>query len=145
MANLPAQSFSSHTKWSPPFHFFLTPILLLNLLYRGRILMRELSFDALWSVVVASALLVAAFLIRIYSLKVQDRLIRLEERLRMKELLAPALYQRALQLTEAQLVALRFASDGELAERVSEALDQNLQPKQIKERVKTWRPDHFRV
>ena len=107
--------------------------------------MRELSFDALWSVVVASALLVAVFLIRIYSLKVQDRLIRLEERLRMKELLAPALYQRALQLTEAQLVALRFASDGELAERVSEALDQNLQPKQIKERVKTWRPDHFRV
>ncbi|MBL8212368.1 MAG: hypothetical protein JNK87_16755 [Bryobacterales bacterium] len=145
MANQPAQSFSSHTKWSPPFHFFLTPILFFNVLYQGRILMRDLSFDAMWSVAVASALLVGAFLIRIYSLKVQDRLIRLEERLRMKELLAPALYQRALQLTEKQLVALRFASDEELAARVTEALDQNLEPKQIKERVKNWRPDHFRV
>lgn len=145
MANQPTQSASSHTKWDPPFHFFLTPILFLNVLYRGKQVISEPSIGAIWTVFVAAALLVGAFLIRIYSLKVQDRLIRLEERLRMKELLAPALYQRALQLTEKQLVAVRFASDAELATLVTEALDQNLAPKQIKERIKSWRPDHFRV
>lgn len=139
------QSFSNHTKFDPPFHYFLVPILFGNVLYQGKQIISDPSIAALWHVFVAAAMLVGAFLIRIYALKVQDRLIRLEERLRMKEILPAPLYQRALSLTEKQLVALRFASDAELSDRVTAALDQNLAPKQIKESIKNWRADNFRV
>ena len=92
---------------------------------------------ALWA-------LVATFKIRIYALKVQDRLIRLEERLRLKEL-APALQGRIGDLTEDQLIGLRFASDGEVAGLAAQALAGNWNRKQIKESIKNWRADHWRV
>ena len=92
---------------------------------------------------IASALLVLK--VRLYSMRVQDRLIRLEETLRMQRLLPADLQGRLQDLSPAQFVGLRFASDGELAERVREALDQKLGGEAIKKQIKDWRPDTFRV
>jgi hypothetical protein len=84
------------------------------------------------------------FKIRLYALKVQDRIIRLEERLRMHELFSEPLKSRIGEFTEGQLIALRFASDAELPALAEKAL-QGLDQKQIKASIKTWRPDYFRV
>ena len=92
---------------------------------------------AIWAVVVT-------FKIRLYALKVQDRIIRLEERLRMHELFSEPLKSRIGEFTESQLIALRFASDAELPALAEKAL-QGLDQKQIKASIKTWRPDYFRV
>ena len=89
--------------------------------------------------------LVALFLIRGYALKVQDRVIRLEERLRLKELLPASLQGRIGELTEDQLVGLRFASDGEVAGLVPKALAGKWNRKQVKEAIRNWRPDNWRV
>jgi hypothetical protein len=83
--------------------------------------------------------------VRAYALKVQDRLIRLEETLRMQRLLPTDLQGRIPELSPKQMVGLRFASDGELADRTREVLDQNLSGEAIKKRIQTWRPDTFRV
>jgi hypothetical protein len=82
---------------------------------------------------------------RTYALKVQDRVIRLEERLRMEKLLPPELMSRFEELSVGQIVGLRFASDGELPALVLRALDERLDPKQIKKAIQTWRPDTHRV
>jgi len=103
------------------------------------------SLDAGLHILGAFAALVAAFKIRLYALKVQDRVIRLEERLRLKEVLPANLQSRIGDLTEDQLIGLRFASDGELADLVQKTLDQKLDRKQIKQAVKNWRPDFLRV
>jgi hypothetical protein len=84
-------------------------------------------------------------MIRLYALRVQDRLIRLEESLRMQRLFSADLQARIPELSPNQMVGLRFASDGELAERVREALNQDLSGEAIKKRIQTWRPDTFRV
>jgi len=96
-------------------------------------------------ILLAAALLVAAFKIRLYALKVQDRVIRLEERLRLTQLLSEPLRSRIPELTEAQLIALRFASDAEVAGLVDRALKEKLSRADIKKSIKTWRPDYWRV
>jgi hypothetical protein len=88
---------------------------------------------------------VAVFLLRSNALRVQDRLIRLEERLRLQALLSADLSSRIIELTESQLIALRFASDGEVPALVSKVLAQKMQPKDIKQAIVTWRADSFRV
>ncbi len=98
----------------------------------------------LW-VAVALALLVIGLKARANALKAQDRVIRLEERMRMAALLPGPLLARADGLTIKQIVALRFASDAELPGLVERTLSQKLEPKQIKEAIVTWRPDHDRV
>lgn len=139
------QTYANHTRRQLVFHFFLVPVLILNLLYSVVLLIRHPNPNAVWVVIMAIALLVMAFLVRINPLKVQDRLIRLEERMRLSALLTEPLRSRIPELAERQLVALRFASDEELPALVEETLAHNLKGKEIKQRIKNWRPDHWRV
>lgn len=97
----------------------------------------------IWLVVLSMAMLVMLFRMRIYSLRVQDRVVRLEERLRMKELLSADFDTSALDLK--QIIALRFASDAEYPGLVKKTLDEKLTPKQIKALIKNWRADFHRV
>ena len=145
MNNHAAQSFSHHSRRHLPFHFFIIPVLLTNLIVTIVCLVRHPSLLTGWLVILSIALLTLAFLVRINPLKVQDRLIRLEEQLRMNTLLPGPLRERIPELTEKQLVALRFASDEEIARLVEETLQNNLSPKDIKKKIEKWRPDYFRV
>jgi hypothetical protein len=145
MDNTTAQSFSHHSRRHLPFHFFLIPVLLTNLVITIVYLIRHPSLQAGWLVILSVAILVLAFLVRINPLKVQDRLIRLEEQLRLSAVLTEPLRARIPELTEKQLIALRFASDAEIPRLVEETLQTNLGPKDIKKRIEQWRPDYFRV
>lgn len=102
-------------------------------------------FSALWGIIFSAALIVLVLRVRQYPLKVQDRVIRLEERLRLQAL-APADWHPQIQrLTEDQLIGLRFASDDEVVALARQALDENLTRRQIKERIRHWRTDNWRV
>ena len=140
------QNYKNHPRLLPAFHFFVLPVLLLNVLNEVRRAWRNPSEGALFIVVVAVALFTLAFLSRTQALTVQDRFIRLEMRLRLRQLLPPELHGRIHDLTHRQLVALRFASDAELPELVREILDGKLTTgKEIKLRVKNWQGDWLRA
>jgi len=140
------QTYKNHLRWLPAFHFFVLPVLLLNLLNEARHAWRYPSEGAAFAAVVAAALLTLGFLSRVQAVTVQDRVIRLEMRLRLRQVLPAEMHGRINDLTHRQLVALRFASDAELPELVREILDGKLQtPKEIKLRVKNWQPDWLRA
>ena len=145
MAETGSQTYATHRRYDPLFHVFTFGILALSLLVALWQLVRSPGFTTAWIFLVFAALLVLCFKVRLYALKVQDRVIRLEERLRLRELLPEALRSRIGELTEGQLIGLRFASDGELPELVRQSLDEDLPREEIKKRVKVWRPDTFRV
>lgn len=145
MAESP-QSYENHTRWHAPFHFFLTPVLLTNVVIAVVQLVRDPGLDRGWWLVVSIALVVMGALTRTNPLKTQDRIIRLEESLRYYQLLPEDLARRAAALTAAQTVALRFASDEELEGLVRAVLEGRLtKPDEIKRAVKHWRPDTLRV
>jgi uncharacterized protein DUF6526 len=140
------QTYKNHPRLLPAFHFFVLPVLLLNLLNEVRRAWRYPSEGSLFLAVVAAALFTLAFLSRSQALTVQDRVIRLEMRLRLRQILPPELQTRIQDLTHRQLVALRFASDAELPELVREILDGKLTTvKEIKLRVKNWQGDWLRA
>ena len=143
MAGKP-QSFQNHTRLDPLFHGFLAPLSFILLIAAVTHLIRNAGWTSAFQVVAAVWAVVATFKLRLYALKVQDRVIRLEERLRMRELFSEPLKSRIGDLTESQLIALRFASDAELPALAEKTL-QGLDRKQIKSAIKTWRPDYFRV
>jgi hypothetical protein len=152
MAEKKPQTFANHTRFDPLFHFFLIPLFLVGVILSLIHFFAHITeggffdhFHAFLIVLLAFALLIAVFKIRIYALKVQDRVIRLEERLRLAQLLPEPLRARIPELTEDQLIGLRFASDGELAKLAERALNEKLSRKQIKEAIQTWRPDYWRV
>ena len=145
MADVP-QSYENHTRWHAPFHFFVAPVLLTNVVVAVVQLVRDPGLDRAWWLVVSLALLVLAGLVRMNPLRVQDRVIRLEESLRYYQLLPEELAARAASLKTAQVVALRFASDEELEGLVREVLEGRLtKPDEIKRAVKNWRADTLRV
>ena len=145
MAQSP-QTYKNHARFFPLFHFFVAPVLLINFVNAGRHLYLQPSLSTTWTVVVAAALVGLALAARLMALKVQDRLIRLEMRLRMQQVLPADVCARALALTPQQLVALRFASDAELADLVRNVLDGKLATqKAIKQSVRSWTADHLRA
>jgi len=139
------QTYASHRRYDPAFHVFTFGVLAISFGLAVWRTVRNPSFENAWWIVVAAAVLVLFFRVRGYALKVQDRIIRLEERLRLEKLLAEPLKSRIGDLGEGQLVGLRFAPDGEVADLVKEALDETLSCEEIKKRIKVWRPDTFRV
>jgi hypothetical protein len=144
MADAP-QSFDKHTRWDPFFHFFMIPVAVITLLWVVYNTYRNFSAWTAWQLVIAIALVVSLFKIRLYSLKVQDRVIRLEERLRLASLVPTEFRPRINELSVRQLVALRFCCDSELPGLAARALSEKLDGKQIKAQIKTWRADEFRV
>jgi len=140
------QSYENHTRWHAPFHFFVAPVMLTNVVVSVVQLVREPGLDRGWWLVVSLALLALTGLVRVNPLRVQDRVIRLEESLRYYQLLPEELARRAASLTPAQTVALRFASDEELEGLVREVLEGRLtKPGEIKRAIKHWRADNLRV
>ena len=145
MADGAAQNFSNHKRLDPLFHFFILPVFAITVIVAIVHLVRRPGLHSAWLVVFIIAALFAVFKIRLYALKVQDRVIRLEERLRLASLLDAALRPRIAELTESQLVALRFASDAELPALAARALNEKLAAADIKKAVQQWRPDYWRV
>jgi hypothetical protein len=146
------QTYANHTRLDPPFHLFLLPVFglglvmsLIHFFYHLRESDMRDNFHSFLLIVLAVAMLTLAFRVRLYSLKVQDRIIRLEERLRLTQLLSEPLRSRIPELTEGQLVGLRFASDAEVPKLVERALNEKLQRKDIKKSIQNWRPDYWRV
>jgi hypothetical protein len=141
------QNFANHTKWVPMYHFFVIPVMVLNFVQSIiRLVHRGFSWDGLVGVLTALALLLFTFLARIFALRVQDRVIRLEERLRMNQLLPDDLKPRIGEFTTTQLVGLRFASDQELPALARQVLNDKITNlKTIKQSVKQWRGDYLRA
>jgi Family of unknown function (DUF6526) len=141
------QNLKNHGRLVPVFHFFAIPVLVINLgwsLYRLREL--GLSFRGIFGVLLAAALVVLVFEARLFALRVQDRVIRLEERVRYEHVLPEELRWRADELTVNQFIALRFASDDELPTLMRKVLDEKLNKrKAIKQLIRNWRPDYLRA
>ena len=145
MADPKPQNYSNHVRFDPAFHFFLLPVLLITLIATIVHLVMYPFFWSAWLVVLSVALIGIAVKSRTNALKAQDRVIRLEERMRLSSLVAEPLRPRVWELTERQLIALRFAPDVEAPELVERSLQEKLTPKQIKQAIRDWRADHFRV
>ena len=145
MAEKRPQTYANHVRWVPAFHYFALPLLGLNVLWALAGLRIGPTLEVLLGIGVALALAIVAVLSRTSALAVQDRLIRLEERLRMERLLPDDLNARLDELSVQQLVALRFASDGELEVLTRKALDEKADQKAIKQAVRSWRADYQRV
>lgn len=145
MAEREPQNFANHRRIVPLYHVGIFGILAINLIWRLVQLVRWPSWPALLELAVAVALLGLSFYVRIFALTVQDRIIRLEMRLRLKEILPADLKGRINELTRDQFVALRFASDAEMPDLMREVLTNNIGNRdEIKRRIKTWVPDDLR-
>jgi hypothetical protein len=140
------QSYANHTRWHPPFHFFVLPVMLINFVWAIVECVKNPGRNQAWWIVVSLALVVMAFLVRTNALKAQDRIIRLEERLRYQQLLPAELAQQCGTLGIGPTIALRFASDEELEGLIREVLGGRLtKSAEIKKAIKNWRGDTFRV
>ena len=141
------QNLKNHMRFVPLYHFFALPMLIINfgIQVYGWIKSGFL-FSHLFSVLLAAALFFGVLYARLFALAVQDRLIRLEERLRYERVLSEELRWRADELTVNQFVALRFASDDELPSLMKKVLDEKMsERKAIKQLIKNWRPDYLRA
>ena len=139
------QNYANHVRWVPLFHYVAMPLLGINLVLALIGLLDGITIEALNRVGAAVGLVLALLFARVNALKAQDRVIRLEERLRMERLLPDDLKPRIDEVSTAQCVALRFASDEELPALVRRALDEKADQKTIKQAIKSWRPDYQRV
>jgi hypothetical protein len=145
MAEKKPQTFANHARLDPLFHLVALPIFGLSAIAATVHFIWRPSVHSGWLFVVSVAAAIAVVKLRVYSLKVQDRVIRLEERLRLASLLPESLRSRIPELTEEQLIALRFASDAELPKLTERTLTEKLSRADIKKAIQTWRPDYWRV
>jgi hypothetical protein len=142
------QNYKNHARWDPLFHFFVAPMLLLNVIFSIYSTIHHWPNDPrlhIWWIIMALVIFVMAGDLRSAALRAQDRIIRLEERLRLARLLAAADQARIGELTTKQLIGLRFASDEELPALTHKTLTQNLDMKAIKQNIVNWRADNERV
>jgi hypothetical protein len=145
------QTFATHRKFVPGFHFLTFGILVINLLWSVYRAIWPIGpgmpvFDRLMTVLVAIALMLLAWYVRVFPLRAQDRVIRLEERRRLEKLLPPDLRGRIGELSTGQLIALRFAGDAEVVDLTRIVLDQKITSQDdIKKKIRDWRADHLRM
>ena len=141
-----SQSYQRHAKLVPLFHFVTLPILLLNILFMAYHVVTGPSLFTAWALLMGIALFLAALFGRVFALKVQDRVIRLEERIRLRELLPAELKGRVNDFTPEQLIAIRFASDAEIPELAAIVLRDNPAKRDaVKKLIKQWRDDNARA
>jgi len=143
-----AQNFKNHTRFYPLFHFILMPILLINLILSIIYTVKHYTLHAHlapWWIVMSVALILIAGVARGSAIKVQDRVIRLEEKLRIASLVSASELIELDSLTMEQYIGLRFASNAELPDLARRAIRENLTQKQIKQAVVSWRADDYRV
>lgn len=140
------QTYANHSRYHPPFHFFLLPVVLIYIIYNLVNLIRAPGLDAAVTFVISIVLFVLGAIARGYALKVQDRLIRVEMRQRLVGVLPDELQRRINELTISQCIALRFAPDAELPELVNRVLNEGLtKSADIKKQIKDWMPDPDRI
>jgi hypothetical protein len=140
------QNFENHAKTVPAFHLFVLPVFVLNVISQIVRVFRAPGYGTVLSLLVAIALFLLAVNARMFAMTVQDRVIRLEMRLRLQQLLPQDLTPRIPEFTLAQLVSLRFASDAELPELARKVLDEKLNDrKAIKKLIRNWQPDYLRA
>jgi uncharacterized membrane protein YciS (DUF1049 family) len=141
------QNLANHGKFFPAHHFFVVPVMAINLIWSiYKLWVTAFSWDGVERVLLALGLALGFLTTRVMALKVQDRVIRLEERLRYDRVLPADLRPRIGEFTVSQLVSLRFASDAELPALARKVLDEKMtERKAIKQLVKAWRPDYLRA
>jgi Family of unknown function (DUF6526) len=142
------QNLQNHARFDPPFHFFVLPMLLLNFIFSIYATIHawpRYEHTHLWWIAMSVVFFVMAGIGRGATLRAQDRIIRLEERLRLQALLQAEDRAHIGELSIKQLIALRFASDAEIPALVRKTLTQDLEPKAIKESITNWRADNYRV
>jgi len=145
MAKNVPQNFANHRRFVPLYHFVIFAVFAVNVVWSLIQLFRSPSWTTGLNFAVAASLLVLFFYTRLFPLTVQDRVIRLEMRLRLKNVLPPDLQSRILELDKDQLIALRFASDAELPDLVREALTNDIHDRDtIKKKIKNWQGDYLR-
>jgi hypothetical protein len=145
MSEKKPQTLANHARFDPAYHFFVAPVFLVLALAGAVHFVRRPNLHSGLMFVAAAALATLVFRVRTYALRVQDRVIRLEERLRLAALLPEGLRARIPELSEQQLIALRFASDAELPALTERTLAEKLSRADIKKAIQTWRPDYWRV
>jgi hypothetical protein len=140
------QSFKSHRRYVPIYHFVLLPILILNVVAQVLYFLKYHTPYKLFMIVVALSLAAIPFSLRTMIARVQDRVIRLEERLRLSNLLPAEMHPRINDLTPGQLVELRVAPDDEVGALAQRCMSGELtKGEQIKKEIKSWRPDNLRA
>lgn len=140
------QNYQNHTRYFPLVHFVITPLLFINLIWQIIDLSRFRTWDEANDLLIAVVLMLISLAARAQAMKAQDRVIRLEERLRYREILPPDLLERSQALRTGQIIALRFASDEELPNLIERTLNGEFEkPKEIKQAIKNWRGDYLRV
>lgn len=139
------QNYANHRKLVPGFHYACLGLLIVNLIWRIYLVVRFVSIDRVFDLLLALALALLAWYVREFPMIVQNRVIRLEEQLRLARL-APDLAARVGELSPSQFVGLRFASDDELPALARTVLDEKIKSREeIKKRIRTWRADHLRA
>ena len=140
------QTYQTHRQWVPLWHFVALPIAMANLVIQFMALRNGMTFASIWSAVFAIGFAAAAYLARQQAIVVQNRLIRLEERLRMRDVLPEGTRGRIGELTTSQLIGLRFAPDAELGGLVERCLGGQLaNAEAVKKEIKGWRADTLRA